>query len=590
MLGPFVTAVALGATWIEITGGLPPHDDITTVQPGEHPDELWVGTHRGLVWHSTDNGDSFRIAFRPVQSEPPVVPWLSNIRASSLSDLARGTDRDLAPRDRVSLAERAGDLAGTVRDRPRSRGAPLLSSLVRRVERDRVVVKKVATCAEGVMFVVTPETVWRSKDKGVHWEKLLLGPMGLALDSQGGTPGGVGWLTCSEKTPGHVVVNTASGILESFNWGDTFGFWKNPFPRASLVQTASLGGPGGRIRIMHDNRFYREREDRNGYEFVCHLIGDSLEADDPSWVWLVADTGHAFAVTGDGILLCDQGRVRRLRDERLSRRPARFVWVDWTRAGHIYVATEHEVYESFDNGESFEQIFVSPTERTIRRILMHPDRPDDLLVVTGGQLWRRITDPAAVQTWESGAATRRRVDGVLNQAPLWEVVQTSLDRLELEPRQIAGRRQDLRLRALMPRVIVRVVRLEATTVEAYDDMLAPLATASGAEQVTQLERGHTIWSAFVLWDLRDVILDPLQTDHSWVDLERLRQRITWRVQDAWAMWARETVALGNPNLNGKQRAFHEVSRRQAAAYLHHMTGGEFAAFDLSTVHSKGASP
>ena len=116
MFLPWAAAVTLGVAWVEITGGLPPHDDITTAIFGDHPDELWVGTFKGLVWHTDNGGKTWELSFWPIESEAMIEPHLTNYRAPSVGDLARGTDRDLSPRDRVSMAERAGDLAGSVRE------------------------------------------------------------------------------------------------------------------------------------------------------------------------------------------------------------------------------------------------------------------------------------------------------------------------------------------------------------------------------------------------------------------------------------------------------------------------------------------
>jgi hypothetical protein len=462
-----------------------------------------------------------------------------------------------------------------VRDRPRDRGNVMLSALVKRDARARVAVKYISKCPNG-LYMFTSEGVWRTEDKGVHWDRLMLGPMG-----EGNT---VRWVSCSWKQPGHMVINTNGGPLESFDYGDTFGLWKNPFPRAQLLPIA---GPGedDLLFVMDEHWLYQERKDGH-YEVLGHIIGDSVEADSPHWTWAVPDWGMRFVVTGDGMLVLDENGTRRVNEERLARRPLRFPYVDETVPGHVFAATENEVYESFDYAQTFEHIFTSPTERTIIRMTMHADRPGDLIVVTGGQLWRRIWDDDA-QLWELPQTTRSRVDRILRSAPLWDTVETSLSRIHLLPEQIAAQRTNVRFRSLLPDVVGRIAYADGSlglnTNVTYGSPGVPIVDLfdTGAT-------GHTIWSVFFFWDLRDFFLDPLQLSTSWVDIERLRLSITWDVQDTWAKWSRSVTALADPTLTPAQHAYHEISRREAAAFLNHMTGGKFAAF--GPVDPAGAPP
>ncbi|MEE8409656.1 MAG: hypothetical protein V3T05_08625 [Myxococcota bacterium] len=566
MLSAWAIALALGAAWVELTSGLPPYDDFTTASFGDDPDEIWLGTKGGRVWMSHDGGESWALVFRPRANEPVVEPRLRNIRVSTVGDLGRGLDHDLDPRDRTSRIQESADLAGGVRDQPRTRGSPLLSSLLRPTARDRIEIAYINHCLEAT-YLVTPEALWRSYDRGVRWDRLFVGPAGPASE--------VHWLTCDATQPGRIALNTGAGVLESVDWGDSFFPYRNPFPRAMLPQTASLG-PGGRLLILDGNMVFRERQDRRGYDRICHLVGDSVEAEQVRWAWWVSHSRMTFGVTNDGVIRCYKGKSERLPDARLARQIARFVWIDWTQPGHMYAATQRQVLESFDDGMTMKEVFVVPTLRSIRRVLFHEDRPMDLLVLTAGQVFRRITDETKLRAGpgEPSAYVRRQAAS----APLWDVVLTGLTRLELTPQAIASRRDNITLRGLLPTVVVRFVRIENRFADGSIDRAVQTLASGGTSRAGDF--GGNVWGAFALWDLADLWHDPEQTNTSWVDVERLRAKITYRIQDYYAMWMREIQALDNPRLSLSQRVFHEVARREAAAYLHQITGGSFAAFDM----------
>ena len=58
------------------------------------------------------------------------------------------------------------------------------------------------------------------------------------------------------------------------------------------------------------------------------------------------------------------------------------------------------------------------------------------------------------------------------------------------------------------------------------------------------------------------------------------------------MWAQATAAMAAPGLTSRQRLYHELKRREAAAYLNQITGGRFEVFETtgSRRKSQGAVP
>lgn len=556
-LTPWIIGI-VASGWIELSAGLPSDDDISTTAFGEGPDDLWIGTVGGMVWRSRDGGETFQLLFRPRSADPLVTPELANVRAPTVGDLGRGVGQDVPVRDRRGMLRRETDLAGAVRSRPRERGGPLLGSLVRNEVREPVAVNHITTCAPYV-FVASEDGMWRTDLDGLHFELLFTG-------SYAGQHG-VNWISCDATRPGRILINAESGILESLDWGDSFFRYSNitPFLAASFAWLDEQG------RLVANVGPFVLREDaaRTGYERLCMFTPDSLEAS-VGWSWERAD-GISFGVTDDGVLVCKDGVTTRLADERFARRVIEYVWLDDEDERHMLVATRDDVYESFDGGESFELIFTRFTSRSIDRVRVHPDRPEAVVVVSGGSIYRRLPPSPAAPNAEA------RIAEITRTTPLWEVVHTSLTRFELEPSQIAARRDDLRLRGLMPKIIGRVARLEGRFADVKaDHVLFPV------RDVPQIEGNgddaRTLWSVFFVWDLAGFVLDPLQADVVWADMERLRAEITYRVEDAYALWARSKLAAERPGLTPAQRAYHRLRVRETAAYLHRMTGDAFPQF------------
>jgi hypothetical protein len=509
-----------GATWVEITSGLRPNDDISAVGYGDDPDDIFVGTTEGFVYRTKDGGETYDLIFEP-------------------------------------------------RDFDAKRDKPLLASVITDPSRLPSTVSSVERCG-GVLFLVTPATLWRSTDDGVRWDRIDITPAGVGSE--------VWWMSCDGTKPGRLAISTPGGVLESYDWGDAFAMFRNPFPDGMKVDGINFRSDG-RLIISQGTQVYRERlPPAEGYERVCEFgHGDGVGSSTISWHWWSESKDRIvlYAVTDDGILVCDDGRLRRFTNEQFGRRPAAFVWLDWTRDGHIFVASDRDVWETWDGGLSFKQVFDAPTQRSIRRLAWKPDRQDDLIVATGGQLFRRLPDEiAAKRRWVS-ETDQAKVNRALAQAPLWAVVTTALSHLTIEPGQLAAVRTDTTLRALMPELKIAVTYADGSArARVFDrsiNSIDPLHRANS-------KNGRTEWGALLVWDLGGTIYDELVGNRDWANVERLRQQVTFRVQDTWVMWAQATMAMVAPGLTTRQRLYHELKRREAAAYLNQITGEQFEVF------------
>src|SRR5690606_10437208 len=100
-------------------------------------------------------------------------------------------------------------------------------------------------------------------------------------------------------------------------------------------------------------------------------------------------------------------------------------------------------------------------------------------VVTNGQIFRRVTNEAGTVKNIPTDIALPYVHALEVQAPLWQVINTALDRMKLSPQQLAATRQDLTLRSLLPNIIVRMAAGQGATTERLLDRAAQLRDVTG---------------------------------------------------------------------------------------------------------------
>ncbi len=575
-----VAALAADASdrqfWVDVSPPLAPGDRITSVQYGPEVEEIWVGTWDGYILRSQDNGLTYRETFRPIDAEPLVQPRLANRRSPYLNDLARGLGRELAPGDRVGRARQTEDLAGQVRDRPRERSTPLLSSLLSPSARTTVEVQRFYSCHD-YLYVKTGVGIWRTQD-GVFWDQLPIGPTGNRER--------VRWLSCDSTTPGRFILNTDRGILETLNNGASFHYYGNPLPRtADAVDIAAFLGNGYLLVIQGDQLFY-ENED-GGFREICYIHGDSVEADEVRYMIIPSDR-LVGAITGDGVLLCDvnTNSIRRFPGEIFSREPIQSAAVDGRT---VVVVTGTTVFWSDNEGQDFRVVFRTSTTDPIGRISRNSADPEQMIVNGSRFIWRKT--PQLPSTRVDTRQLRRVGTKLLQDAysrrndilkdyrrtSLDTVIHTALDRFELTAGQLATTRNVLRFRSLMPEVVAGLVSNEGFTRNgrrnALDGIITPVAF-NGEDELSSIQ-----WQVFFAWDLNNLIQDARQTNVFWRDLERLRFRLVERVKEAYQNFERASRKLDDPSLSEKQRIYLRIRQREAAAYLHSITGERFSDLD-----------
>ncbi|MEM6733373.1 MAG: hypothetical protein AAF658_17580, partial [Myxococcota bacterium] len=300
------------------------------------------------------------------------------------------------------------------------------------------------------------------------------------------------------------------------------------------------------------------------------------------------------AITLDGFLLCDlnTNSMRRFPGEIFSRQPLRAVTVSGSQ---VVVASDTNLFVSENGGEDFTVAFRAPAVDPINRPVNNRADRDKMLVFGNRFVWRRSPQ---LPSSEVDTQRLRRVNTRLLQdaysgenqlltnfrmVSLEDVIDAALERFELNPNQLATTRNVLRFRALFPSVIGTLVGSDAEERNTLEDLEAP--TFAPAD----ISRTGVEWGVFLTWDLRNLLQDAQQVNVNWRELERLRFRLVERVKDAYQNFERASRALDDTTLTPKQRMYLMLRQKEAAAYLHSITGERFEVLDPTRLQEKRKS-
>ncbi|MBC7793113.1 MAG: hypothetical protein H7Z43_05355, partial [Clostridia bacterium] len=170
---------------------------------------------------------------------------------------------------------------------------------------------------------------------------------------------------------------------------------------------------------------------------------------------------------------------------------------------------------------------------------------------------------------------------IYNQAPMWEVIEIGLRTYQADGAQIAARRDDARLQGFLPLVRASYVRVEDNVRSAAYSVA--VSNVAAIDQTGFRYPNQNIWTIVASWDLFDIIRSRSSTDRGWADVERLRRRMTYNIEDAYVRWANTALELKREGLNARQRGDLELQKLEMAAYLNRVTDGEFAVFGGKSV-------
>ncbi len=550
--------------WIEVTTGQDITDDISFLGPLPDSNELWLGTQVGEVYRSFDKGISWEMVFEPRSLDNLMDIKLKQLRNPSLQlDLLRDVNTTQPVRDRESTSERALDLGRQLRGRYRRPSAQILADIVDNEVRDPGTISQIDKCFDYI-FINAQNGIFRA----APGEPLRFDQLNTGQDVGAGR---ITWLSCDKKRPGHMIGKTVnSHILETFDFGDSWGPYTNGLALPGKISTA--GFSEGRLLILAGAFMFREREDRRGYELTCIYNVDHPDAA-PNWAWRTQ--GPAYGVTNDGIIICDKGKTTRLSYEGFARKPIVWIQIEGEHNEHMLVSTVDDVFLSHDSGHTWELVFSRPTQRSIALVLVDSIATmTDAIVWSGNVVWRKA------DRTRDATETPIELQEIYNYAPMWEVIEIGLRSYQVDGAQIAARRNDARYQGLLPAITAQVKHNDGYTFSVVGANPNVAATVPGLPaQVTNATWPYqTIWSVNLVWDLADLPRSPSATDRSWADVERLRRRMMYRMEDAYTRWAMSTLQLRRAGLSVEQRSFLEVQRNEMAAYLNYVTGGEFDVF------------
>jgi hypothetical protein len=241
-------------------------------------------------------------------------------------------------------------------------------------------------------------------------------------------------------------------------------------------------------------------------------------------IWLATENGVRYSLDG--------GETWNAGDRALfDRSNAVTVAVGLNEHGgeRIAIALTDRVYTTDDAGQTFEPFFTGITRRTINQIAVGPARenePSHWWVAAGAELW--TTAPAGrdstVLDPMSSTARWARVR-LAHTPPMNVVIDTALDRLRLNPRQVSDTITAGQASWLLPYLSVQAIGFNGAYVNLANNM-APMGLIQTFNNWNQIE-----WTLFVraTWSLQGRYVSPPNRSA----LYTLRQTIGFAVEDAW---------------------------------------------------------
>ena len=273
-------------------------------------------------------------------------------------------------------------------------------------------------------------------------------------------------------------------------------------------------------------------DDRNVWIYVGTTLGAFLSRDhgqtwkwifyetlpDSNWITSVAvdraDPGNVLLSTYDGMFVSHDAGDSWERSGGLmfTNRFVPRVLVDPEDGSHAFACTETNIWETSDNGLTWQVIYMDNSDWKIRNMVFDPHEPGVLWVVTSSQLLRLSRQRVESQPSDRVSVFKEIRAGEPNETVVMEAVFKNLD---IHVGNRTRYRNRAALAALLPelRAVAGYLSLQA---DAYLD-LVPLLSHSGITSDHLLERQrdyNTLYLGMMaMWDLTELVFtfDQLNT-------------------------------------------------------------------------------
>ena len=397
-------------------------------------------------------------------------------------------------------------------------------------------------------FAATNFGGFRTRDMGITWDRVFIG------SSSG--ENAIRSVHCHPENENLVFLSTAEGMRFSRDGGDSWdrptgnlGSWgsnfvtTNPRDRGQLLVGTGLGAYMTTDGEEEDTLYFDDQPAPG-----VRVVSVARATSDPNIFYVGTADGASY--THDG------GQTwTRLSEFLLGHYPMRAIEVDPRDPRHAYILTPYHLFETFDGGESLEEIHVGYTDFSF--MLLDPVDPDILWLVGYSQIWR-YERPRTPPTGPVSEIARRAREGLRRDPGLDATVERALVRAHLDQEHVREHRRDIRRSALIPTLDVvgwgyyvgghLESELQATRPSYLDyfyGLTCHLQSVSGSycgygggqfDGVANHNVDLGNYGAFIVlsWPFGRAVLDERTTGRMWLDVLRMRDRVMFTIYDYWA--------------------------------------------------------
>ncbi len=500
-----------------------------------NPQKMIVGNRLGRVYQSEDGGESWlegsvltpRSSFLgAMRSQYPsaqlsisllnegILPSPGQLFSfQNLIDLnqrlpqAGGLVRSYFNQDIEGSAEMLGFMGSS---RPR-RASYRLASLVRKKTgftigtewrdpvrtkfNNQIAVRYIATPPHkpNEIIVATEGGVFHSRDEGDSWP---LSFSGLNADERN-----VNVVMINPHRPNEIWLGTRGGLRISRDGGETYTVADNRFVVRSNIQWITFDqvnpqkvyvGLNWAMLLSEDGGQTFDIAFYDTYPALSNISRIFVDPHRPERVLLGTADGLMISYKGGrdfsragGLLFMGQPIVDILQG---------------FQPGHYIVATEQDLWQSFDGGQNWQIAYFGGVDWYIRMVKRSPQRYGELWVLTSAEILRLSSQPPPPSDPRGYNELKARL---LREPSMSEVVNIALRQAGVHRDKRLALEQSAKTSAFLPKIDVFLAQRSAL----IDFELINYFLKSEGEITNQNDGNfsYKVWGAFLYWDLRDLI-------------------------------------------------------------------------------------
>ena len=244
--------------------------------------------------------------------------------------------------------------------------------------------------------------------------------------------------------------------------------------------------------------------------------------------------------------------------------------------GHYIVATEQDLWQSYDGGQNWQIAYFGAVDWNIRMVKRSPNRYGELWVLTSAEILKLSTRPPPQSDPRGYSELKARMQ---REPSMSEVVDIALrnalvhrdHRLKLEKRA--------RLSALLPRLDLFMAQRSA---EIDFNLINYLFKANG--ELTNENAGlfsYRVWGAFVYWDIHKLLHHPGEspTHHRERNLRRREKEVRSFVINLYQERFNLLTSIELYPADQRTTLMRYLRLEELTAHLNHITDGLFKPID-----------